>query len=179
MMTNRIAAVIALIALGFVALRVNGLGAVADDGKPAPVGVPNSTVAKPNTEKVEVDSLQVIVEPPNGPVQVNKSFDIRLRVVNKSDSVQSFRVMSWSWQQHWKSSNGHVAMIGLPCSANTALLETLRPNETFEKSGSMQVSEGRVGDKVSFKMGFTPIDSKRTYWSKEVTVQLGSKEGKR
>jgi len=128
----------------------------------------------PNADRREDDALQVIVDPPKGPVRVKESFDLRLRVVNKSDKAQSFRVMNCSWFDHWKSSNERVSIIGWGCSKNFAVPETLQPNQAYEKSLAVQISEGRPHEKVSFKMGFTPIDSKRTYWSQELTVEMAS-----
>ena len=31
---------------------------------------------------------------------------------------------------------------------------------------------GEIGKDVAFKMGFTPIGSKQTFWGDEVTVQI-------
>jgi hypothetical protein len=48
----------------------------------------------------------------------------------------------------------------------------LEPGEAYEKTLKWRLLNGKPNEKVSFKMGFTPIGSKQTYWSNEVTVQV-------
>ena len=116
--------------------------------------------------------LTVTAKPEKNHVRVNEQFPVRLRVVNTSGTTQSFQVMNCSWDEHWKSSSKQVTWYGWNCSKNCPVTETLKPGQAYEKTLSMVVAAGVPKDKVSFKMGFTPIDSKRTYWSSEVTVQL-------
>ena len=116
--------------------------------------------------------LTVTAKPEKTWVHLNEQFQVRLRVLNTSDTTQSFQVMNCSWDEHWRSSNKQVTWVGWPCSGNPVATETLKPGQAYEKTLATLVMAGAPKDKVSFKMGFTPIDSKRTYWSNEVTVQL-------
>jgi hypothetical protein len=105
-------------------------------------------------------------------VRRNKPFDVRVRVVNASEATQTFRVMSHSWFEHWKTSNATVTVDGWLCEKNFPVTVTLKPGEAYEKTLPMLVTKAEPGASVSFKMGFTPIDSKQTYWSGKVTVQV-------
>jgi len=55
---------------------------------------------------------------------------------------------------------------------NFAVTVKLEPGEAYEKTLSMLLLVGEPKEKVSFKMGFTPIGSKETYWSNEITLQV-------
>jgi RNA polymerase sigma factor (sigma-70 family) len=145
--------------------QINGRG----DGleKPAAKGEERPKAAKGD----EKDLLTVTAVPQKVQVRVEEPFDVRLRVVNSSRSTQSLRVMNCSWDEHWKSSNGQVSWVGWNCAKNFAVTEKLEPGEVYEKTLPMLLLAGGPQRKVSFRMGFTPIGSKRTYWSNEVTVQ--------
>jgi hypothetical protein len=124
---------------------------------------PDARVAGPLTVRATTAKKTVRVEEP---------FDVRLRVVNASGTAQTFRVMNCSWDEHWKSSNPAVSWEGWACTKNYPVAVTLQPGEAYEKTLSMLLTKGAPGDEVSFKMGFRPIGSKRTYWSQKVTVRV-------
>jgi uncharacterized protein (TIGR03067 family) len=118
------------------------------------------------------NALTVTIKPQKKQVRAKEPFDVDLRVVNLSKSPQSFRVMNCSWYEHWKSSNGRVSWQGWDCAENAAVTVKLDPGEAYEKTLPMLLLAGKPLEKVSFKVGFTPIGSKQTYWSNEVTVQI-------
>jgi RNA polymerase sigma factor (sigma-70 family) len=130
-------------------------------------------VEKPAAKANEkADMLTVTIKPQKNPVRVKEPFKVDLRVVNSSKAAQSFQVMSCSWDEHWKSSNDRVSWEGWPCAENSAVTVKLEPGEAYEKTLPMLLPAGKPQEKVSFKMGFTPIGSKQTFWSDEVTVQV-------
>jgi hypothetical protein len=119
-----------------------------------------------------VEPLSVRTTAAKKTVRLNEPFDVRLRVVNTSEEAQSFRVMNCSWDEHWKCSNPAVSWVSWDCSKNFPVTVTLKPGEAYEKTLPMLVTKGEPGARVSFKMGFTPIGSKGTYWSGKVTVRV-------
>jgi hypothetical protein len=118
-----------------------------------------------------VQPLSVQATPAKKAVRLNEEFDVRLRVVNTSAETQSFQVMNCSWDEHWKSDSPAVTWMGWDCTKNFPIAVTLKRGEAYEKKLPMLVIKGAPG-RVSFKMGFRPIGSKRTYWSGKVTVQV-------
>ncbi len=84
--------------------------------------------------------------------------------------------MSCSWDEHWKSSNERISWERWDCAANVPIEVKLAPGEAYEKTLSMLLLAGKPQEKVSFKMGFTPIGSKQTFWSNEVTLQVDGVE---
>lgn len=130
-------------------------------------------VEKPAAKANEkADTLTVTIKSQKNPVRVKEPFKVDLRVVNSSKATQSFRVMNGSWDEHWKSSNDRVSWERWPVSENSAVTVNLEPGEAYEKTLPMLLLTGKPQEKVSFKMGFTPIGSNQSFWSNEVTVQV-------
>jgi hypothetical protein len=119
--------------------------------------------------EIRAEPFTVTVKPKKNQVAVNQPFEVELRVVNASPSPQSFRVMNCSWDEHWRSSNARVTWVGWDCSKNSPVTVKLAPGEAYAKTLSMLVT---AAGPVSFKLGFTPLESKRTSWSNEVTLEL-------
>jgi hypothetical protein len=119
-----------------------------------------------------VEPLSVKASPAKKAVRLNQPFDVRLRVVNTSKETQSFRVMNCSWDEHWKSDTPAVTWVGWNCTKNFPVTVTLKRGEAYEKTLPMVVTKGEPGDRVSFQMGFKPIDGKLTYWSGKLTVKV-------
>ena len=128
---------------------------------------------KPKDAEGDKDNpLTVTIKLQTKIIRTNAPFTAHLRVVNSSKSTQSFRVMNCSWDEHWKSSNERVSWEGWGCDKNFAVTEKLEPGQAYERTLSMLLTSGKPQEKVSFKMGFTPIDSKQTFWSNEVTLPV-------
>lgn len=119
-----------------------------------------------------VEPLTVKATAAKETVRLNEPFDVRLRVVNTSEDTQTFRVMSCSWYEHWRSDDPAVTSVGWACSRNFPVTVTLKRGEAYEKTLPLLVSEGEPGDRVSYELGFKPIGSKLTSWSGKVTVQV-------
>jgi RNA polymerase sigma factor (sigma-70 family) len=143
---------------------------VAVDSPPVPAG---KTDKAGEVKDVASAPLVVTVELPQAhPVRVAQPFQVRVRVVNSSQSPQSFRVANGSWEQHWQSSNDRVHWMPQPVFRNFIETVKLEPGQAYEKTGDLFLAPGKPEKEVRFKMGFTPQDSKQTWWSKEVTLRL-------
>lgn len=129
--------------------------------------------------EVRTEPFRILVKPKTKQVEVNRPFDVELRVINVSVSPQSFRAMSCSWYEHWKSSNLRVSWIGWGCKGNVPMPVKLAPGKAYEKVLPMRATTTGL---MSFRMGFTPLQfdtgdgprkqpAKRTYWSSEVTIR--------
>src|SRR5262249_43727471 len=137
--------------------------------------------AKPKEANLDKASpLTVSIEPDQHHVRVKKPFDVHLRVVNSSKSTQSFEVMNDIWYEHWKSSDKQVIREGWQGAEtsleNSRVTVTLQPGQAYEKELPMLLGAGNPGEKVPFKMGFTPRGSEQTYWSNEVTLQVEAED---
>jgi RNA polymerase sigma factor (sigma-70 family) len=120
----------------------------------------------------EENTLTVTIKPQKNRVRAKEPFKVDLRVVNSSTSTQSFRVMNCSWDEHWKSSNERVSWERWDCKENCDETVKLEPGEAYEKTLPMLLVARQPQGKVTFKMGFTPIGSKQTFWSNEITLTV-------
>jgi len=120
----------------------------------------------------DADSLRVVVTPSRTVVRIKEVFPVTLRVENPTATNQTVRVMSCRWQDEWKTSNTNVSWIVGECTRNVARNVEFPPGGVYTNQLEMLVS-GPISQKtVSFRMGFTPIDSRKTYWSDEVTLDV-------
>jgi hypothetical protein len=128
--------------------------------------------------EVRTEPFRIFVKPRTKVIEVNKPFDVELRVINASALPKSFHVMSCSWDQQWQSSNPLVYWQSWGCSGNVPMLIKLPQGGTYEKVLPMRV---KTVAPTTFRMGLTPLDyklgsrawpGKRTYWSSEVTIDL-------
>ena len=133
-----------------------------------------SAEAKPALVKVSTppEGLTVTAKSQKNLVRANQDFKVDLRVVNSSKSPQFVRVMRGSSWQHWQSSNKPVSVVGLPGSEAFEETVKLEPDDAYEKTLWVRLGDAKPQEKVSFKLGFTPIGSKQTFWSNEVTVEV-------
>jgi len=107
-------------------------------------------------------------------IKAGKPFDVNLRIVNVSQKTQTFRAMTCSWPEHWKSSNYHVTGAGTTCRKNSLETITLKSGEAYEKTLSMSVDKVESPKPIAFRMGFTPFSSKTTYWSNVAVLQTAT-----
>jgi hypothetical protein len=146
---------------------LDGPGKLADLPPGTRVALEFAAGGKTVTE-IGAEPFRITVKPKKDKVEVNQPFDVELRVVNASPSPQSFRVMSCSWDEHWRSSEPRVTWVAWPCFNNGPVQVKLAPGEAYEKTLPMRLT---AAGRVSFKMGFAPVESKRTYWSSEVSLE--------
>ncbi len=80
--------------------------------------------------------------------------------------------MNCSWDQHWQSSNPAVSWVGWGCAKNFAVNVKLAPGSAYTNQMEMLVPQPTEEKKLSFRMGFTPLESTNTLWSNEVTIKV-------
>jgi len=157
---------VAVLASGMLMLSMTSAG----DGVPKPAAKADE---KPKAGEADPEEpLTVTVQSRRTQVRLREPFDVVLRVVNSSKAPQTFRTMSCSWDEHWKANTDRLDWSRWECTVNYPKTVTLKPGEAYEKTLSLFVVKGEPQEKVAFKMGFTPIESKQTYWSGEVTIRV-------
>jgi uncharacterized protein (TIGR03067 family) len=174
LLTKLKAGTVVLLMLGMVAVTCGMLAIGKKDAKGDGLGKPAAKADEipKGAKRDKASTLTVTIKSQTNIIRTKLPFEVRLRVVNSSKSTQSFRVMNCSWDEHWKTSNKQVSWEGWDCAKNFAVTEKLEPGQAYEKTLSMLLLAGMPQKQVSFKMGFTPIDSKQTYWSNEVTLPV-------
>ena len=118
------------------------------------------------------DSLRVVVIPSKTEVHVKEKFKVALRVENLATTNQTVRVMSCSWDEEWKTSNTNISWIGWVCTRNGLVNVEIPPSGAYTNELEMLIPEPISEKTFSFRMGFTPIDSKQTFWSNEVKLKI-------
>jgi len=116
--------------------------------------------------------LRVVVVPSKTEVRVGEPFTLALRVENISQTNQTIRVMSCSWQDEWKSSNPKIAPGGCVCTVNAPVTIVLPPGGAYTNASETRIYEPIGGRTLSFRMGFTSIGSDETIWSDEVKLRV-------
>jgi hypothetical protein len=138
-------------------------------------------VAKSDSKEEDVFDHQrfcVTIWPERTRVLKGDPFKVKLRVVNSSGQVQSFKAWSCSWQKHWKSSNPRIDFSPWHCWDNARVPVQLQPGGGYEQEWWMTYEQPwwtirlKKGPSttVSFRTGFTPGGEKTTYWSNEVVL---------
>ena len=74
--------------------------------------------------------------------------------------------------QHWISTTEGISWEKWECAEKSAVTVKLAPGEASEKTLPIVPCLAKPQNKLSFKMGFTPLGSKQTFWSNEVTLQV-------
>jgi hypothetical protein len=129
---------------------------------------------KPTTTNSAADtnSLRVVVILSKTEVRVKEKFKVALRVENPTTTNQTVRVMSCSWDEEWKSSNTNISWLGWNCLKNNIHSVEIPPGGAYTNELEMLISEPISKKTLSFRMGFTPIDSKQTFWSDDVQLNI-------
>jgi hypothetical protein len=125
-----------------------------------------------STNADDTNSLRVVVIPSTTEVRINEPFKVAIRVENPTASNQTVRVMSCSWEEEWKSNNPNIAWLGWACTRNVALDVAIPPGGAYTNESAMLITEPISEKTFSFRMGFTPIDSKQTFWSDTVKINI-------
>jgi len=132
----------------------------------------SSASAALSTSAGDTNALRVIVNPSKTGLHVKEVFRVALRVENQTATNQTVHVMSCSWYQEWKTSNTNISWIGWVCTKNFARNVEIPPGGAYTNQLEMVVPEPISPKTLSFRMGFTPIDSNETFWSDEVTLNI-------
>jgi len=122
------------------------------------------------------NTLRVVVIPSKTEVRVKEPFKVALRVENPTATNQMVRVWSCSWYEEWKSSNANIYFGGWVCTRNFAYDLTIPAGGAYTNELVMLIPELISEKTLSFRMCFTPIDSKQTFWSNEVKLKIISSD---
>ena len=116
--------------------------------------------------------LRVVVVPSKTEVRVREPFTLALWIKNISQTNQTIRVMSCSWQDEWKSSNPKIALGGCVCTVNAPVTILLPPGGAYTNASETRIYEPIGGRMLSFRMGFASMGSDETIWSDEVKLRI-------
>jgi len=120
----------------------------------------------------DTNSLRVVVIPSKTEVRVKERFNVALRVKNPTTTHQTVRVWSCSWDEEWKTSNTNITWMGWVCTRNGVMNVEIPPGGADTNKLEMLIPEPISEKTISFRMGFTPIDSKQTFWSDDVKLNV-------
>jgi hypothetical protein len=120
----------------------------------------------------DTNSLRVVVIPTKTEVRVKETFKVALRVENPTTTNQTVRVMSCSWDEEWKTSNPNITWIGWDCKKNNIHSVEIPPGSAYTNELEMLIPKPISEKTISFRMGFTPIDSQQIFWSGEVKLNV-------
>lgn len=126
------------------------------------------------------DSLTVLAKASKANVRVGETFNVSLRVENTAPTNQYVLVWGCSWSENWKADNTNIVLFGQECTKNTVGPVEIKPGCAYINEGEMQVLHPVPGNRLSFRMGFTPFTGLnasstgyvwgKTLWSDEVVI---------
>ena len=119
--------------------------------------------------KVTATLLETKLEP-------EKWFKATFRVENVTSETQTFRVMCCSYADQWQCDNTKLTIGSQQCAKNTPMDVTLEPGKSYSDVLDIQVAADAPHGKMTFRLGFTPIESKTTYWSEPLDLNVGMGE---
>ena len=120
----------------------------------------------------DTNSLRVVVIPSKTEVRIKEKFKVALRLENTTTTNQTVRVWSCSWDEEWKTSNTNISWIGWDCTRNVVRNVEIPPGGAYTNEFEMLISQPISKNLLSFRMGFTPIDSEETFWSDEIKLNI-------
>jgi hypothetical protein len=123
-------------------------------------------------DAADTNSLRVVVIPSKTEVRVQEKFKVALRVENPTTINQTVRVWSCSWDEEWKTSNTTISWIDWDCTRNFPENIEIPPGGAYTNELEMLIPEPISKNMLSFRMGFTPIDSQATIWSNRVKLNV-------
>jgi hypothetical protein len=119
--------------------------------------------------------FRVVVQPAKTQVHIRESFWVALIVENLTTTNQYVHKASqdWeSWESQWQTSNPNIYLIHWDPAANVPFTIKIPPGGAYTNETQMSVEKPVSTNKLSFKVGFTPADIKKTYWSDKVTIEI-------
>ncbi len=120
----------------------------------------------------DTNSLRVIAIPSKISVRIREPFSLALRVENQTKTNQTVRVMNCAWEDEWQPSNLKIPWGFQQCEKNFAVTVQIPPGGAYTNEAPMCIYDLIPNKELSFRMGFTPIGSKETYWSNEVKLNI-------
>lgn len=119
-----------------------------------------------------LEPFTVRAEPRRLIVRPGESFEVRLQVINSTQSTRSFQVFNGSWMSHWEANDPRVEFPNYTFGRNYLETKTVEPGKAYEKKISLKLESTKPGETFTFVMGFTPDKSQQTYWSNEIVLQV-------
>lgn len=90
------------------------------------------------------------------------TFDVKLSIVNISDSVQSFWIMKCSWQDTFIISDDSFSFVGTECDGNFPTVRYLKSGDSLAfKTLLICHKISYVNTSDSIKIGFVMVDEKK------------------
>lgn len=120
----------------------------------------------------DTNSLRVVIIPSKTEVRIREPFNLAFRVENPTRTNQTVRVMGCSWYGEWQSSTTNIILVGWPCYADGPVDVEIHPGGAYTNESSMLIYNLIPDNELSFRMGFTSLGSKETYWSNEVKLHI-------
>lgn len=130
----------------------------------------DGAVATFSTRAADTNSLRIVVIPSKTEVRVKETFKVALRVENLTTTNQIVRVWSCSWDEEWKTSITNIFWLGWDCTRNVVENVEITPGGAYTNELEIFIPEPISEKTISFRMGFTPIDSEKTFWSDAVII---------
>jgi hypothetical protein len=124
-----------------------------------------------NQHRSDTNLLKVVVKPEKTQVHAGEHFNLALRVENTATTNQYVRVMSCSWWEQWQQSNPSIFFNTEDCTWNAPTSLEIPAGGAITFDLKAYLSEP-VSRKFSFQMGFTPIGSKKIFWSNDVKLKI-------
>lgn len=129
------------------------------------------------------NELRILVKVSKADVRVGEAFKVSLQVENPTPTNQYVFVWGCSWATHWKSDITNVILIDdQECAANTVGRIEIKPGGAQINEGHLQILHPVAGNKLSFRMGFTPFTvwdpvrelyiQGKTSWSHEILIRI-------
>src|ERR1700733_11537034 len=118
----------------------------------------------------DTNSLRFVVIPSKTEVRVTEKVRVALRVENPTRTNQTVRVWSCSWDEEWKTSDTNISWLGWDCDKNFVRNIEIPPGGAYTNELEMVIPEPISKKKLSFRMGFTPVDCHQTFWSDAVDI---------
>lgn len=135
-----------------------------------PSSAPSEKDAEPGSDVFDHERFCVTIWPERTRIKENEYFDVKVRVVNSSQKIETITYMSCSFPGQWRSSNPRIRQEPLMCFSNVRVTQELKPGDVHEKALKRGLSGKSLAKTESFKLGFTSLGEKKTYWSNEVVI---------
>lgn len=119
------------------------------------------------------EAFKIIVTPTKSRVHLNEYFDMHLQIRNETSVPQQINIMGGGWLFQWKASSPNVEFAPVLCSKDSTIAIKISPGESYTRLMGLFTIVGPINsNSLSFKMGFTSVGSRKTYWSDDVTMGI-------
>ncbi len=116
--------------------------------------------------------VRVVITPSTTNARVKETFALVLRIENPTRTNQTIRAMCCSWDQQWQSSNPKVGWVGWGCGKNFPADYTIPPGGAHTNQLQMVLNDPVPGRPLAFRMGFTSLGTRKTFWSNVVKLRI-------